>query len=163
MNSELSTVIPNFTDSQNYTFGNVEQFTFISYAKQLKEQGSTYYSSNIEENPAFALVDKFDKIKENTTIPENVRNITEQIYRNLASISEQLLINSENVLVHTPNTNYYIDPVTGLDQGPTNYTFIGQLDQIVHLQSSAGSDIDSAIICATGVNQDTGQNCHNNN
>lgn len=163
IDSGLSTVIPNFTSSENYTYWDAENFTSIAQAKQMQVQYLTSFNNDKNRNPAFALVDKFDKIMNDGSVPDNLKYITEQIYRNLASISEQQLINRENVVFHTPNFNNRIDPVTGDNLDSISFDGSGNLNDILHLQSSAGSDIDSAIVCATGVNKDTGQNCHNNN
>ncbi|MEW5820039.1 MAG: hypothetical protein AB1782_07585 [Cyanobacteriota bacterium] len=161
---ELSAVIPDFLPSNDYQYSDTEYFTYITLARKQQIESPAYFNSNKAENPAMAIIDKFDKIMADPGVPDNIKYVTEQIYRNLGGISEQLLINQESVVAHTPNSYYYIDPITGGDLDFIDYDFAGSdVNNVIHLQSSAASDIDSAIICATGLDKDTGKNCYDAN
>lgn len=161
--SGLSTVIPGFTSSQNYSFYDGEILTSISMGRQAKVQNGAWFNTEKASNPAFALVDKFDQIMNDPNVSANQKAVTEQIYRSLANISEEQLINRENVIGHTPNFNYRIDSMSGADLQSINYSYAGALNDITHLQASSTTNVGSAIVCATGSNSDTGQNCYNNN
>lgn len=180
--ADTATILPGFTGNNINLYGDgFYNQTSISVAKALKEGhtpnwgsfDANYFNDNKTKFPSLAAVEKFDSIQGDPKISANIKNATEQIYRSISGISDNLSVNVSKLftyadLVTTTQVNAWpysssFDPVTGSQLSDFNLTGYenSKINDVLHPKSSTNTDIDSAIMCATGKDADTGQNCYN--
>ena len=112
-------------------------------------------SNNVEL--AFTIVDRYNKVQNDPNFSETQKAIVKEMYWQIAIMAEEIDAKvwgvsgiNEQVLIN--------DPITGVGEflNVTNFTN----EDIFTPQSSNVTDIDSAVICATGQQADTGKVCH---
>ncbi|MEW5820317.1 MAG: hypothetical protein AB1782_09015 [Cyanobacteriota bacterium] len=107
----------------------------------------------------YAVIDAFNSIMENPNYSNSMKGVTQELFRYIDDISFDL--SAQFNTPYTPTTasiNKY-DPVSGgLVGSVTSPT--GTLDAVGNSFFSTSTDVNSALICATGWNIDTGSKCH---
>lgn len=131
-----------------------------------KIEGSVLYSMHTDDNPLFAMIEKYDAIQNNTDskYTDTVKAITKQLFLDLDKViynfQESSYIANDGEYLH-PHTS----PLTGLKtETKTTLTVDGKTDyeiaqELLKPEASIFTDIDSALICTTGKYDDTGQAC----
>lgn len=155
--------------SQDDSLGLISQRTEIGKARNEMD-----LTSNVSPGAAFIVY--YDKIMANTKYSDNMKNITKELYKNIADLTDthSLTVQVSNgfanfVLPDKPQEAYdnfttffdkvRYDPLTGEASNYRVFWDGTKYKNILHPETSVGTDLNSAFICATGLNKDTGTEC----
>lgn len=131
-------------------------------AKNTKKLSPSFYNDNKPYIATFNSVDLYDKIQSETKYPQELKNLTTELYLQANTLMQTQNINYRSLC--EPSTSFYTyisDPLTGDSKGiivPTNSSTM--LQDITHTKISTGSHFNSALICAAGNNTDVQNKCH---
>lgn len=108
--------------------------------------------------PGSAAILAYDNIKDDTSIPQSIRDITKELYSNLNNLSMNLY-GLASASVNPAVELGGIDPFTGAF-GTTKTYPLTNPTSLVNPKIGAQTNVTSAVICATGRNKDNGYKCN---
>lgn len=117
-------------------------------------------------SPALAMVELFDKINSDPDYSDTVKSITKELFVNINDLGYDLYGNiavantdTKTLLIETGGSSVpQYDPITGDPIAAESFN-ISSLDDILHPQTSSGTDLNSLLICTTGGSLDDGSSC----
>ncbi|MEW5821163.1 MAG: hypothetical protein AB1782_13300 [Cyanobacteriota bacterium] len=110
-------------------------------------------------NPAYQFVDIYDNVVANPNISQEVKDITKELYKNIAGITIEHQQNmSATYGQYTNMSGFGYDIYTGASVNTGNYGLV-PLEKIVHPQTSLNTNIQSSLMCATGKFDALGKAC----
>lgn len=104
----------------------------------------------------FAIVERYNQVMQDPSLTNTQKDVVKQLYSQIAILGEE--IDAKLWGVSGINEQIIInDPITGIGVMTDVTTF--NTEDITNPQSSRITDLDSALICATGKKEDTGTDC----
>lgn len=116
-----------------------------------------FYNASVEKDLSFTFVERYNKVMEDDSISDAQKAVIKEMYWQIAILGEEI----DAKLWGASGINEMIiinDPITGVgvETDVTGFTN----EDIYKPKSSNITDLDSAIICATGNMSDSGTQCH---
>lgn len=107
------------------------------------------------------MMTKFDQIMNNPQLDPVTKNVVEELYWDIGTISEDFETTISRIVKEqeTANPPSY-DPLTGETYTPEAATQRTFEEYLTSYRASSITNLDSALICAAGKHQDTGTKCH---
>ena len=140
-------------------------------AEQFVNYNNTiYYSGNpitVTNNPSVAMLNTFNDIMSNDSYSDNMKAVTQELYNQLSGLHTEFDTRVDCFYGLTNFGTYYeyipywkiMDADGNLTKPPKESVTINDLSDFTNPQYSLGVNLDSAIICATGHNTDSGIVC----
>ncbi len=168
INSEFRRILPDYDYMRNLFSGMLNDSTYnymsIGYA-QAQADGNGGIIPNTDRFPGAAMAKIYNEIMDNPNYSDSLKGMTSE----LVQFIEDLSYNQMGYY----NSLYFTDAFTEIDapfslydvtDGSIIKTEKFQYDQIITAvmdpNISTGTDLNSALICASGNNHDTGKRCH---
>jgi Flp pilus assembly pilin Flp len=116
-----------------------------------------FYDARVEKDLSFTFVERYNKVMQDEYISDMQKAIIKEMYWQIAILGEEIDAKlwgasgiNETIIINDPITG------DGVEIDVTGFTN----EDIYKPGSSNITDLDSAIICATGNMSDTGTQCH---
>lgn len=152
--SSLSSILSSYSLQDNHSDQMAQMLDFGIAANRCKSGGS---GCSPTSNPIHAFYKQYDTVMSSSDYSDSSKAIIKQLYTEIASIGTNMKTQMEVVSGATPSMIAY-DPVTGnpmLSNAPTSVA----INDILHPSASVVTDLDSSLICTTGVHSDDGTVC----
>ncbi|MEW5819505.1 MAG: hypothetical protein AB1782_04885 [Cyanobacteriota bacterium] len=160
----LKEVLPEFSTS-HYALSVKDNFFRIDKAMYYKVNEPDEFKKKTEYNPAYAYADLYSNIIENPKYSDELKGITKELTQTISDMSsdhfEKLSLVLQGVYGDN-NFSYYqkYDLDTGEQSGGDIMKKVSTLTDISNPAVSISTDYNAVLICATGMNKDTGKQCH---
>lgn len=163
----ISDILTGFDTTQTSLTG-YQNGNDLGYLKYSKINSPSTFNADLSWRPGNNIVNIYDNIISNTKYSSEIKNITTALYKDLDELNFALKQQTSTAYSistsSNPTSGYSItkkyDPVTGLINLNKIYYFKDfQPDNILHPKTALSTDLDSALICATGKYDDTGKAC----
>lgn len=154
----LTSYDPNISE-----ISNLLQMTRIDLARYDLDSNP---STDPATSPALAMVKLFDKINADPDYSDTVKSLTQELFVNINDLAYDLY---GNIAIASTDTKTLLpdstgnkvtqyDPLTGDSITAESFT-VTTLDDILHPDTSSGTDLNALLICATGGSLDDGSSC----
>jgi len=161
--SNISSLLPSFgySNASPLSFGiDIADLGKAKY-KQITEPNYFYTARNI--SPAYAMLNIYDQIMNNSNFSDSLKNVTTELYKNIGDMAYQ----REVALIGAATNGYtgnkippQYNPISGeLISTPTN-SFAGDFKSITHPKTSTNTKLSSTLVCVAGKNKSDTNSCY---
>ena len=146
-----------FPDNAEYGIYTYYSTTIGAAQKTKTEKPEFFEQAKNKNNLAFLYVDQLDTVLATSGIADNIKGVIKELSWDIGVVGEEFN-NNCNYLSSDEEQTYY-DPLTGEMVGapkPDAYSY----NSFQNYEASTITHFDSALVCASGNNKDTGTKCH---
>lgn len=138
----------------------------VGEARNLQIENPTQFANKYNTGSSLntSFVTAMDSVTSSSTIPDNVKNVVNELAWSVGTVGEDFWTNMYNLGAASGNdvhqqSNWVYDPITGAETKVSTTKNLG-FSNIDNYSASRVTHLDSSLICASGKGNSTGTSCH---